>query len=151
MFLDKEARQTSKLEDRSWLAVYFPIRNTRERAMTWGQGPTDGISYEYKTEFLCKANMGSRPPLHRGNVLASRFRVRGFKPGWGRWIFSGGNGSFINYVRVPGVGDWKNLYILLLQGKGIQTHFYVILEIARSSGLAGIIFHLRLEGKKKTY
>ena len=25
----------------------------------------------------------------RGNMLASRSKVRGFKPGWGRWIFSG--------------------------------------------------------------
>ena len=49
-------------------------------------------------------------------------------------------------------GGWKNLYILLLW-EGGQTHSYVIfsksiLEIARLSGLAGIIFHLRLEGKK---
>ena len=26
---------------------------------------------------------------YRGNVLVSRSKVRGFKPGWGRWIFSG--------------------------------------------------------------
>ena len=45
---------------------------------------------------------------------------------------------------------WKNLYRLLLWGGGGQTHSYVmfskaifILEIARSSGLAEIIFHLR--------
>ena len=25
----------------------------------------------------------------RGNVFASRPKVRGYKPGWGRWIFSG--------------------------------------------------------------
>ena len=25
----------------------------------------------------------------RGNVLASRSKVRGFKPDWGRWIISG--------------------------------------------------------------
>ena len=31
----------------------------------------------------------SRPRWSRGNVLASRSKVRGFKPGWGRWIFSG--------------------------------------------------------------
>ena len=28
-----------------------------------------------------------------GNVLASRSKVRGFKPGWGRWIFSRHNNS----------------------------------------------------------
>ena len=40
-----------------------------------------------------------------------------------------------------------------LGGKGVKTHSYVIfsksiLETGRSSSLAGIIFHLRLEGKK---
>ena len=30
-----------------------------------------------------------RPRWSRGNVLASRSKVRMFKPGWGRWIFSG--------------------------------------------------------------
>ena len=30
-----------------------------------------------------------RPRLSRGNVIASRSKVRGFKPGWDRWIFSG--------------------------------------------------------------
>ena len=45
----------------------------------------------------------------------------------------------------------KSLHTLTLGGGG-QTHSYVmfryfIFEIARSSGLAGIIFHLRLEDK----
>ena len=31
----------------------------------------------------------SRPRGFRGNVLASRSKVRGFKHGWGWWIFSG--------------------------------------------------------------
>ena len=52
----------------------------------------------------------------------------------------------------------KSLYTLTLGG-GVKTHSYVIfsksifynvLEIARSSGLTGIKFHLRLEGKKRT-
>ena len=30
-----------------------------------------------------------RPSWSRGNVLALRSKVRGFKSGWGRWIFSG--------------------------------------------------------------
>ena len=30
-----------------------------------------------------------RPRWSLGNVLASRSKVCGFKPGWGRWIFSG--------------------------------------------------------------
>ena len=30
-----------------------------------------------------------RPRWSRGNVLASRSKVRGFKPSWGRWTFSG--------------------------------------------------------------
>ena len=34
-----------------------------------------------------------RPRWFRGNVLASRSKVRGFKPGWGRWIFSGRKNS----------------------------------------------------------
>ena len=29
----------------------------------------------------------SRPRWSRGNVLTSRSKDRGFKPGWGRWIF----------------------------------------------------------------
>ena len=29
------------------------------------------------------------PRWSRGNVLSSRTKVRGFKPGWGWWIFSG--------------------------------------------------------------
>ena len=33
--------------------------------------------------------IASRPRWSRGKVLASRSKVRGFKPGWGRWIFSG--------------------------------------------------------------
>ena len=33
--------------------------------------------------FIC------RPLWSRGNVLASRSKVRGFQPDWGRWIFSG--------------------------------------------------------------
>ena len=33
--------------------------------------------------------VGSLPRWSRGHVLASRCKVRGFKPGWGRWIFSG--------------------------------------------------------------
>ena len=32
---------------------------------------------------------GSRPRWSRGNVLTSRSKIRGFKPGWGWWIFSG--------------------------------------------------------------
>ena len=31
----------------------------------------------------------SRPRWSRGNVLASGSKVRGFKPDWGQWIFSG--------------------------------------------------------------
>ena len=64
-------------------------------------------------------------------------------------------GPFINYVRVPreGGGGWKNPYILLLWGG--QTHSYLVFSksifyiINRPvKWLAGIIFHLRLEGKK---
>ena len=64
-------------------------------------------------------------------------------------------GSFIIYVRVPREGGWKNFYILLLCGGRVKSilmqYFptrYFILEISRSSGLAEIIFHLRLKGKK---
>ena len=60
------------------------------------------------------------------------------------------NGPFINNVWDGGVEK-----ITTYSYFGGQTHSYVyfpcryfILEIARSSGLAGIIFHLRLEGKK---
>ena len=63
-------------------------------------------------------------------------------------------GPFINYVRVPRRELKKSLYTLTF-GRG-QNHSYVIfsksifiLEIVRSSGLARIIFHLRLEGKKR--
>ena len=63
-------------------------------------------------------------------------------------------GSFINCVRVPREG--KNIYILLLWGRECQNPFLrnifqvdILLEIAQSSGLAGITFHLRLEGKKR--
>ena len=34
-----------------------------------------------------------RPRWSRGNMLASRSKVRGFKSGWGRWIFSGHKNS----------------------------------------------------------
>ena len=39
--------------------------------------------------FLCVLSLvhGRRPRWSRGNVLASRSKIRGFKPGWGRWIF----------------------------------------------------------------
>ena len=32
---------------------------------------------------------GKVPQCTRGTVLASRSKVRGFKSGWGRWIYSG--------------------------------------------------------------
>ena len=39
---------------------------------------------------LVKSNsFHCRPRWYRGNVLALRSKVRGFKHGWGRWIFSG--------------------------------------------------------------
>ena len=52
-----------------------------------------------------------------------------------------------------GVGKIST-YSYFVEGvKPILTYYfpsrYFILEIARSSGLAGIIFHLRLEGKKR--
>ena len=59
--------------------------------------------------------------------------------------------AFINYVRVPREGwVWKkSLHTLTLGRGGGQTHSYVIfpsryyiLEIVRSSDLAGIIFRL---------
>ena len=65
-------------------------------------------------------------------------------------------GPFINYVRVPREGGVleKSLYTLTLRGRG-QTHSYVIFSKSifyiRNRAvkcLAGIIFHLRLEGKK---
>ena len=37
----------------------------------------------------CSIRITCRPRWSRGNVLASRSKVRGFKSGWGRWIFSG--------------------------------------------------------------
>ena len=62
----------------------------------------------------------------------------------------------MNYVRVPREGGvWKNLYIPLLWGGGGQTHSYVIFSKLifyirnRAVNDAGIIFHLRLEGKKR--
>ena len=61
----------------------------------------------------------------------------------------------MNYVRVPREGGLENLYILLLWEGGGQTYSYVIFSKSifyirnhAVSGLAGIIFHLRLEGKK---
>ena len=42
-----------------------------------------GIYFSYLNWYHC-----SRPRWSRGNVLASRSKVRGFKPGWGRSIFS---------------------------------------------------------------
>ena len=45
-----------------------------------------------------------QPRWSRGNVLPSRSKVREFKPGWGRWIFSGRNnppgGTFSGGSRV---------------------------------------------------
>ena len=57
-----------------------------------------------------------------------------------------GLGPIINYVRVPREGGMEKISTYSYFGGG-QTHSYVmfsksILEIARSSGLAGIIFHL---------
>ena len=43
------------------------------------------IETEFKL-FICYM-YNCRPSCARGNVLASRSKVRGFKPGWGRWIF----------------------------------------------------------------
>ena len=65
-------------------------------------------------------------------------------------------GPFINYTRVPrkGQGSEKSLHTLTL-GRGSKPFLrntfpsrYFILEIRRSSGLAGIIFDLHLEDKK---
>ena len=63
-------------------------------------------------------------------------------------------GPFINYARVPRErGLEKSLHTLTFKGReGYQTHSYVIfsksryfmLEIAWSSGLADIIFHLSI-------
>ena len=39
---------------------------------------------------LCRSYLSDcRPRWSQGNVLASRSKVCGFKPNWGRWIFSG--------------------------------------------------------------
>ena len=58
-----------------------------------------------------------------------------------------GKGPFINYVRVrrEGGGLEKSPHTLTL-GKGSNPFLRTIYI---RSGLAGIIFHLRLEGKKK--
>ena len=65
-----------------------------------------------------------------------------------------GKEKLINYVMVPreGGGVGKICTYPYLGEEG-QTHSYVIFSksifyIRNSSGLAGIIFHLRLEGKK---
>ena len=70
-------------------------------------------------------------------------------------MFSGKLGA-IHKDSKGGGGLEKSLHPLTLGWgslKPIITQYfpcrYVILEIARSSGLAGIIFHLRLEGKKR--
>ena len=64
-------------------------------------------------------------------------------------------GTFINYVRVPREGVGKiSTYSYFGEGRSnpfLRNIFqiYIILEITRPSGLARIIFHLRLEGKKR--
>ena len=85
-------------------------------------------------------------------------RAARFELGTAVWIanpaFGIIKGPSINYERVP--RKEKSLHTVTLVGevvKPILTYYfpsrYFILEIARTSGLAGIIFHLRLEGKKR--
>ena len=64
-------------------------------------------------------------------------------------------GSLINYVRFPREGVGK-ISTSSYFGEGGQTHSYVIFSKSifyirnrASSGLAGIIFHLGLEGKNR--
>ena len=65
---------------RNYTYVYFPWQFTKRRAMlvTWSPW------------YLSFPGSG-RPRWSRGNVLASRSKVLGFKSGWGRLIFSGRN------------------------------------------------------------
>ena len=51
----------------------------------------------------------SRPGCSRRNVLASRSRVRVFKPGWGRWIFSGRKNREHKSSESQILGSLKNL------------------------------------------
>ena len=64
-------------------------------------------------------------------------------------------GPFINYARVPREGGLEKSLVPLLWGDGGQNHSYVIFSKSifyirnrAVSGLAGIIIHLRLDGKK---
>ena len=43
----------------------------------------------YIKEGIQVKSIWNRPRWSRGNVLVSRSKIRGFKSGWGRWIFSG--------------------------------------------------------------
>ena len=43
---------------------------------------------KYKLQRYLSIIITSRPRWSRGNVLASRSKVRGFKPDWCRWMFS---------------------------------------------------------------
>ena len=43
------------------------------------------VNYSYILKYMLQL---SRPRWSWGNVLASRSKVCGFKPGWGLWIFS---------------------------------------------------------------
>ena len=61
-------------------------------------------------------------------------------------------GPFINYVRVPRERGVRKISTYSYFGEGVKlilTQYfpsrYFKAEIARSSGLAGIIFHLRLD------
>ena len=63
-------------------------------------------------EFLLSS---SRPRLSRGNVLASRSKVLGFKSGWSPWIFSGhknpehkSSGMDWDFRLVKELPAWKN-------------------------------------------
>ena len=51
--------------------------------------------YYYTSAFLLSRinRYCSRPRWSRGNVLASGSKLRGFKPDWNRWIFSGRKNS----------------------------------------------------------
>ena len=59
-----------------------------------GRRSKKALSYQLLSGFLAKGlfpelHASRRPRWSRGNVLASRSKVRGFKSGWGPWIFSG--------------------------------------------------------------
>ena len=73
-------------------------------------------SCHIRINFICLMVMKCQPWRSCGNMLASRSKVRRFKPGWGRWIFQNVKilstsppGSRVWHFRlVKGSQAWKN-------------------------------------------